>query len=128
MIDMYHFAPMELYVLFGVGVACYAISSSRSASRHPPSKISRLVEWMVPLLFYASWVPLLLHYIVILFWLPPTIFINLSGVLSDPNGLHEVGQYIAYYVHIGAVALFFLWILFLLRVRRDDQDGSSDGD
>ena len=30
----YHFAPMEIYTLFAIGVACYAISVSRSVSRY----------------------------------------------------------------------------------------------
>ena len=128
MIDMtevtYHFAPMELYVLFGIGVACYAISaSSRSV------KNGRFVGRLVPFLFYASWSPLFLHYVVILFWLPPTIFVNPNTVLTNPSDLNELSKYVAYYIHIIVVFLFFLWIFFLLRVRyvrQDEQQKPSD--
>ena len=121
---MYHFAPMELYVLFAISVACYAISASRQIS----FKISHLVEWLILFLFYASWMPLLLHYIIILFWLPPTIFIDPSNVLSDPNNLNEISQHVAYYIHIVTVSLFFLWIHFLLKIRRGEQNKSPKED
>lgn len=123
---MYHFAPMGLYALFAIGVACYAISVSRSMSGRSSSRISCFVGWLILLLFYVSWAPLLLHYVVILFWLPPTIFVDLNNVLSNPNDLNEISQYIAYYIHIVAIALFFLWIHFLLKIRRGEQGESSE--
>lgn len=121
---MYHFAPMELYILFAIGVACYAISASMS--RHSFSKTACLVGWLVPFLLLASWAPLLFHYVVILFWLPPIIFIDLNDVLSNPNDFHEISQYAAYYIHIITVVLFFFWICFLLSIRDDEQDGPSE--
>ena len=114
---MYHFAPMEMYVLFAIGVACYAISAS--VSTHSFSKTTHLVGWLIPYLLLASWMPLLLHYVVILVWLPPVIFVDLNDALGNPTDLHKISQYVAYYIHIVVVFLFSFWICFLLSIRDD---------
>ena len=118
----YHFAPQELYILFAVGVACYAIT----ASRYPSSKFGRFVGRLINYFLFISWVPLALHYMVIFFGLPPTIFVDLPDALIDSRELHEMSKYVAYYVHMVMVFLFIFWIFFLQKVRYDRQDGASD--
>ena len=107
----YHFAPQELYILFAVAIACYAIT----APRNPSSEFSRSAERLINSFLFLSWVPLALHYVVIIFRLPPVIFYRLPDVLIDPNELHEVSKYLAYYVHIIMVLTSLFWIMLLRR-------------
>ena len=105
----YHFAPQELYILFAIGIACYAIT----VSRHPSSNLGRFAREMINYFLFLSWVPLALHYVVVISGLPPTIFIDFPDALLDPREIHEMSKYAAYYVHIVTVLLFAFWIFFL---------------
>ena len=118
----YHFAPQELYILFAVGVACYAITTSR----YPSSKLGRFAGWLINHFLITSWLPLALHYVIIIFGLPPTIFIDLSSGPIDPRELHEMSRYAAYYIHIVMIFLFLPWVIFLWKARYDKQDESSE--
>ncbi len=120
----YHFAPQELYILFAVGVACYAITTSR----YPSSKLGRFAGWLINHFLVISWIPLALHYVIIVFGLPPVIFIDMSGESLDPRGLHEMSKYGAYYIHIIMIFLFLPWIFSLWKVGYDEQDESSEDD
>ena len=68
----------------------------------------------------------MLHYVVIVFLLPPIIFINPNTILSNPSDLHDFSQYIAYYVHIVATMSSCVWIGYLLKVTHSRQDKSSE--
>ena len=114
----YHFAPQELYILFAVGIACYAIM----VSRHPSSNLGRFARGLINYFLIISWVPLALHYVIILFGLPPTIFIDFPDALLDPRELHEMSKYAAYYIHMAMIFLLLPWIIFLWKAG----DGSSE--
>ena len=123
---MYYFAPIQLYVLFAISVACYSITASRSP-RYPSSWPIRLIGWFIPLLLLASWVPLPLHYVFTLFGSPTAMFID-PNILTAPSTLNdfdEICKYVAYHIHMVISLLFFFWIYFLTRARWDEQDGPS---
>ena len=115
----YHFAPQELYILFAIGIACYAITTSR----RPSSKFDHFARVLINYFLVMSWIPLALHYVIILFGLPPVIFFNLPDALIDPRELHEMSKYVAYYTHMIMVLTFLFWISLLWRTGYDEQDG-----
>ena len=118
----YHFAPSELYTWFAIGIACYTVTASKFMS----SESSNLTGALVDLFFYFSWVPLALHYLIIISGLPPVIFIDLSDMLSNPKEFHEASKYAAYHVHIVTLFLLPFWMLLPQKVRYDEQDESSE--
>ena len=121
----HHFAPQEMYILFAVGIACYAIT----VSRYPSPRLGRFARWLIDFFLVMSWVPLALHYVIIIFGLRPSMtFKRMPDALTDPKELYETSSLVAYYIHMIMVLAFLFWIFLLRRARYDERDESSEED
>ena len=101
---MDYYAPMQMYIILAIGVACYYIVVSRASLRHPSSKRFGILIG-IDIILFISWVPLVVHQMSLLIAMSPNPpYHDVSGTVS------RYCRQVAYFFHVLAVFTFPYWM------------------
>ena len=104
---MNYYAPMQMYIILAIGVACYSIVVSRASLRHPSPDKDRVFFTRPVLILYLVWVPLMLYQIAFVFLEMSPDALPYHDV---PNRVSQVCARLAHTLHTLIVSLFPCWI------------------
>ena len=109
---MNYYAPMQMYIILAIGVACHSIVLSRLVPRDPPSDKDYASVEIDPVLLMI-WMPLVLYQIGLFFGMSPETL----PYHDVPNSATRFYMQIAHAFHAIAVCLFPFWTPFSFIVR-----------